>query len=234
MSGRFLSTAHAIAWLAVVLGAVATVISLRRFLQEQRALRRLLHRLLPAGRFQSSDDLVTLKRFLHETISYDMSKRELPRPMLRDSAATILARGEGFCGENARVAIRLLALGGVRANRFYLEGPRWSHVIVEHRWGDGWRLFDGHKDPGTQLADEDLGRIGVEELGRLHNDYREKNPWLAWRRLKLPMRPSLLRALGRWRPPRLVVAVAESPDLLRAALSGLIMVAGLVLAGALR
>ena len=40
--------------------------------------------------------------------------------------------------------VRLLNLGGIPAHRLYLEGTRWGHVVVEHRWEGRWRLFDAH------------------------------------------------------------------------------------------
>ncbi len=232
MSIRFLSVAHVTGWLAVSTGVLVTVVNARRYLREGQLLRGLLHGLLEQGRIESREDLVKIKRFLTERISYDLAKRDDPRPWLRSSASATLARGEGFCGESARVAIRLLSQGGLRANRFYLQGPRWSHVIVEHRWQGGWRLFDSHRDPGTLMPDEAVGRIGPDEIGRLRNDYRERNPWIASQRLKLPARP-FWRRLSQWRPPRLVVAIAESPDLVRALAGGALACAALLLLGVL-
>ena len=225
--------ARTAAWVAVLIGAFAVATNLRGYLCEQRSLKALLRRLLPHGRVETREDLITLKRFLSASISYDLSKRHDRRPLLRQSAATTLARGEGFCGENARVAIRLLNLGGVRAHRLYLQGKRWSHVLVEHDWENGPRLFDSHPDPGTLLRDEDVGRIGPSEFDRLPNAYHELNPWLASFRIKLPQRPTLWRPLSQCRPPRLLVAVAESPDLLRALAGLALLCAGLLAASAL-
>jgi len=222
--------ASATAWFAVLIGALVAATNLRRYVCEQRFLKSLLRRLLKHGRVETRDDLITLKHFLSGSVSYDLSKREDCRPLLRQSAATTLARGEGFCGENARVAIRLLNLGGVRANRLYLQGPRWSHVLVEHDWENGRRLFDSHPDPGTLLRDEDVGRIDAWEIERLPNAYRALNPWIASFRVRLPKRPALWRQLGECRPPRLVVAVAESPDLVRALAGFALLFAGLLTA----
>ena len=221
------------AWLAVLIGALAAATNLRGYLCEQRSLKALLRRLLKDGRVETRDDLITLKQFLSERIAYDLSRKDERRPLLRQSAATTLARGEGFCGENARVAIRLLNLGGVRANRLYLQGPRWSHVLVEHDWESGRRLFDSHPDPGTLLRDEDVGRIGAWEIERLPNTYRDLNPWMASFRIRLPKRPALWRRLGQCRPPRVVVAVAESPDLVRALAGFTLLFAGLLAASVL-
>jgi hypothetical protein len=233
VSGRLLFVAQAIGGLAVIAGVLVAAASIRRYLRERQMLRTMLRGLIEQGRVRSRDDLVRIKRFLTERISYDVSKREDPRPFLRSSAGETLTRGEGFCGESARVAIRLLSLGGLRANRLYLQGPRWSHVIVEHRWEGGWRLFDSHQDPGTLMPDEDVGRIGAVEIARLRNEYRDQNPWLASQRLRLPRRP-FWRRLSQCRPPGFVVAVAESPDLVRAIAGAALTSAGLLLLGILR
>ena len=225
--------ARTTAWLAVLIGMLVAATNLHGYLREQQSLKALLRRLLEHGRVETRDDLIRLKRFLSERISYDISKRDDWRPLLRQSAATTLTRGVGFCGENARVAIRLLNLGGVRANRIYLRGPRWSHVLVEHDWESGLRLFDGHSDPGTLLRDEDVGRISPGDFERLPNAYRDLNPWIASFRIKLPKRPGFWRALSQYRAPRLIVAVAESPDLVRALAGFALLCAGLLAASAL-
>lgn len=173
---------------------------------------------------ETAADLIELKRKLTATISYDQSTLEKPRPLLRSSAVQTLTTGDGFCGENARAAIVLLKQRGVRAHRLYLQGPRWGHVAVEHRWRDQWLLFDAHSDPGVLLSDDQVARIRTDELGRFPNDYSGTNPWERAARFK-----ALLRAPGSaadaLRPPSALVSVLERPYLAKA-------LAGFAVAGA--
>ncbi len=213
---------QAIAWLVLLGGLAGAVVCGRRFRREQHRLRTLAAELAPHG-IEDAADLVRIKRFLSTHIRYDVAKRDQRRPLLRASAAEILDRGEGFCGENARVAIRLLGTAGVRANRLYLSGPHWDHVLVEHEWQGGWKLFDGHGDPGIMLADDEVARIDSAEIARLPNAYRDRNPWTRCYRIKLLHRWKALRRASEWRPPRVAVLLAESPDLVRGATSLMIV-----------
>ena len=132
----------------------------------------------------------------------------------------MLAAGEGFCGENARVAVRLLNLGGIPAHRLYLEGTRWGHVVVEHRWEGRWRLFDAHVDPRTALPDEAVGRIDAEELASFPNR-AEENPWKS--SYRIPGVRRLASWAGRLRPPAALTALAETPALVGLAAGALLV-----------
>ena len=127
-----------------------------------------------------------------------------PRPLLRDSAQTTLETGRGFCGEKARVMIRMLRLEGLEAHRVYLwGGPTLQHVIAEV-------LVDGRP-------------IGLEPLRGLPTETDERE---IMARLGMPQRsywsPRALLALGldpfavgsfwaRTPPPGFVVTLGESP-----------------------
>jgi hypothetical protein len=207
------------AWIALVLGLAGVVGGAVAWWRERRVLSALLRELAPSGRITTRAELVQLKRRLSAAIRWDEARMHDPRPPLRASARRVLESGEGFCGENARVAVRVLRLGGVDAHRLYLVGERWGHVVVEHRWDGAWRLFDAHVDPRTQLADDQVGRIDAEDLRAFPNRAAE-NPWRRSYRI-----PGLgaQRWAERLRPPAPVIALAETPSLVA-------LVAGAVLA----
>jgi hypothetical protein len=181
--------------------------------RERALLLRVLAEVAPSGRITSREDLVRLKRRLSSAIHWDEARMHDPRPPLRASARRVLETGEGFCGENARVAVRLLRLGGVDAHRLYLVGERWGHVVVEHDWEGRWRLFDAHVDARTQLADDQVGRVDAEDLSTFPNRAPE-NPWRAGFRIPVLGRRAWAR---RMRPPALLTALAETPSLVAVA-----------------
>lgn len=207
-------------WVLVAAGSAILAASLVRWWAERAYLRRVLTSVVPDGAIRERKDLVALQRHLTSAIRFDMARAHERRPLLRQRARETLETGHGFCGENARVAIRLLRLGGVRAHRLYLFGARWGHVVVEHRWDGGWRLFDANDDPATKPAEDALGRIDTADPTAFPNAVAE-NPWRAAAVAKA-LRP--FPRLRRVPPPAPVVALAESPDLVRAA-AGLAMVA---------
>jgi hypothetical protein len=217
-------------WVALCVIAISTayvLVQLTLFLAERRLLKATLA-LLTNGRFKDRDDLVRLKRYLSTQIQYDPRQVNNPRPILRHTAAHILKTGSGFCGENARVAIRLLGIAGVRAHRIYLEGARWQHVVAEHEWEGGWCLFDAHSDPATLLPDECVGRIESSDIARFPNCY-EDNPWRRFYRVKLFHRLPALRRFEQTRSPRWIAQLVETPSLVRAGLGLLGTAAGLLI-----
>jgi hypothetical protein len=216
----------------VVAGLSVTGVALARYIAEQRRLRGIARALFAQGRVASREDFVSLKRFLGARIRFDPAQKNTRRTWLRASAVRLLETGTGFCGESARVAIRLLQLGGVRAHRLYLRGPRWGHVAVEHRWEGSWRLFDGHADPATLPADDQLGRIDTSDLECFPNANKTLNPWTASGRLGLSCRWAVLRWLSGWRPPRWLALVGECPDLIYAAIGVGLVLGGSALLGA--
>lgn len=206
-------------------GSVMITMNLVGWVRERRELWYVLRSVVPDGRISHREDLVALRRGLAQRIRYDTSRMHAPRPLLRASAGQTLASGYGFCGENARVSIRLLRLAGVRAHRLYLLGARWGHVVVECWWEGDWRLFDAHADPATAPADDEVGFLPTDDVDRLPNRATE-NPWRAASTSKFLTR---LPALARWRPPGIAVEVVESPHLIRTLLGGLLLGAGLAL-----
>jgi hypothetical protein len=205
---------HVVFWPA----AAVCIWSLAHFaawLREQKTLRAALDEAITGGRISHRKDLVALKRYLSDRIHFDNSKKNERRPLLRHTAHEILRSGEGFCGENGRVAILLLAKGGVRANRLYLEGKRWGHVAVEHDWAGGYKLFDAHPDPETVLGDEQVGEIPSDAIDRFPNGY-DSNPWVGSYRIKVFHELGPLRRWERARPPAWLVRLAESPNLVKA------------------
>lgn len=196
-------------WLLVAAGLLAAGLGAAAWAAERAYLLGVLRRIAPDGRLRTREQLVALKRFLSATVRWDEARMHDPRPPLRASARRVLESGVGFCGENARAAVRLLRLGGVDAHRLYLDGERWGHVVVEHRWDGGWRLFDAHDDPRTELADDQVGRIDAADLRAFPNRAGE-NPWRASYRIPVLGRISWGR---RRMPPALLTALAEAPAL---------------------
>lgn len=206
------------AWIGLAGGLAVALGGILAWWRERRTLLALLREVAPSGRFRSREELVQLKRRLSASIHHDEARMHGPRPLLRASAERTLATGEGFCGENARVAVRVLRLGGVPAHRLYLQGERWGHVVVEHPWEGAWRLFDAHGDPRTALPDERVGRIDAEDLAAFPNDAVE-NPWRrSWRLPGAGLFPS--GAMSRIRPPGLLTSLMETPALVATAAGG--------------
>jgi hypothetical protein len=197
---------------ASLVSAAWAASSLVRQLDEECQLHRFLRGI---NSISDHGELVALRRKLSSTIAYDFERIEDPRPFLRATAAETIASGSGFCGENARVAILLLKMRGLRAHRLYLQGPRWGHVAVEHRWNDRWVLFDAHADPATMPDDEQVGVLGSDDLNEFPNAHRGRNPWLRATRLKALLRGPRTAA-DNWRPPSLLVGLFERPHLLKA------------------
>lgn len=209
-----------IAWVGLciaVLGVAYALVQMSAYLAERRLLRATLARVGNGGRFRDREDLVRLKRYLSAHIRYDPKRVNDARPLLRHSAEHILRTGFGFCGENARVAIRLLGMGGVRANRVYLEGRLWQHNVVEHEWDGGWKLFDAHSDPASLLPDEDVGSIESSDIARFPNRH-EGHPWLRSYRIKLFHSLPPLRCFEQTRVPRWVAQLVETPSMIKAML----------------
>jgi hypothetical protein len=213
MSDAPLSFVRVAAWIALAGGAALILGGALAWWRERAFLLEVLREIAPSGRIGTREELVRLKRRLSGAIRWDEARMHDPRPLLRASARRVLETGAGFCGENARVAVRLLRLAGVDAHRLYLVGERWGHVVVEHRWEGGWRLFDAHVDPRTELADADVGRIDTEDL-RAFPNRAAGNPWRGSYRV-----PGLGRlvGMGRMRPPPIATAVAETPALVAVA-----------------
>jgi hypothetical protein len=217
-----------VGWAVGSIGTAYAIVQGGISVKERRFLKATLAGLIGDGCFRSRDDLVRLKRYLSTRIRYDVRRVNDRRPLLRHSAEHILRTGFGFCGENARVAIRLLGMGGVRAHRLYLEGPRWQHNVVEHEWEGSWMLFDAHPDPALLLADEDVGRIGSSDISRFPN-HDGGEAWVRSYRIKLAHGLGILQRFENSRPPEWVTTLAETPSLMRAGLGLLCAVFGLLI-----
>jgi hypothetical protein len=166
--------------------------------------------------YNTTESIAAIKRFLTEHISYDTEKREAKRPLLRQSAATTLRTGFGFCGENARVAVLMLNYAGIRAGRVYLFGNRWNHVVVENLYHNQWYLFDAHRDPGVLLPDEWVCKIPIGNIASFPNEYREQNIWVESCRIKIARKVKPLAGMAQWRLPKPLAILSESPDLIQA------------------
>ncbi len=168
--------------------------------------------------FNNIESITAIKRFLTESISYDIARREAKRPLLRQTAAKTLQTGFGFCGENARVAVLMLNYSGIRAGRVYLIGQHWNHVVVENLFNGQWFLFDAHRDPGVLLPDNLVCKIPINEISLFPNEYRKQNEWVKSCRIKIAQKVEILSWLAHWRLPKPLTILSESPDLIKATL----------------
>jgi hypothetical protein len=213
----------------VALGTAWFGFNLVAWLREVRLLRRVLRSIIPTGRIERREDLVRIKNYLSAHISYDARRVNDPRPLLRATAAHTLASGSGFCGENARVAMWLLGLGGVRSHRVYLEATRWQHTLVEHPWNGAWRFFDAHADPATLLPDDAVGRIDSRDLAALPNAH-QGNAYVRAYRIRPFHTVWALRAFEQLRLPGPMALALESPALIQASSGALLAAAGILYA----
>lgn len=219
------SSGQLLLWLVCGLGVVALVAAVFQWCREVGFLKKALLDLVPEGRIRSREDLVRVKNYLSRRIRFDAERAGEKRPFLRQSASVTLKKGYGYCGENARVVILLFWLGGIRANRLYVDGPKWGHVLVEHEWPDGWKLFDAHGDPAVAFSDELVGNVASPEIEKLPNRHHQANPWQSFHRSALFHRIPFLRARARTRPWYWVTILMESPSLILAGASAFVALA---------
>ena len=202
--GAFAAVAVALAFVAVNLVA---------HLRESRELRRVAGERLglpPASR----EHLVRLLEFLHERVSYEGLDKNMRRPLLRQGAYETLRSGKGFCGENARLAIRLMNFIGIPAARIYVSGEKWPHVLTECQLDGRWWLFDGHNDPETAMTPAEVGAIESPRIDQLRNHH--PNAYIAFQRIRLFHGHPGLERLEKMRLPNWMIQILESPHMLKA------------------
>ncbi|MCO6501334.1 MAG: hypothetical protein J5I47_13295 [Vicingus serpentipes] len=174
-----------------------------------------MKKIIGQSNITSTDDLINIKNYLNSTISHIQELKEKKRPLLRHTATQIIKSKYGFCGENARVAIKLFLLGGVKANRIYLFRKEWEHVLIEHEMNKKWYMFDGHYDENTLLRDSQVVSILSENINEYPDDY-PNNPYLDYCRIKLLRKTPGLALLSKVRLPSLCIYILESPYLIKA------------------
>ena len=104
-------------WVLTAAGGLLALAGAVAWARERAVLRSVLREIAPDGSITTREHLVALKRRLSSGIHWDEARMHDPRPPLRASARRVLETGEGFCGENARTAVKLLRLAGVDAHR---------------------------------------------------------------------------------------------------------------------
>jgi hypothetical protein len=207
-----------ISWILFVLSLITLILSLLYFFlffQEQKAIKKTVFRIINAKKITEKKDLVKLKNFLQQHISFEGLDKNAKRPLLRATAVETLKTGKGFCGENTRLAILLLISGGLKANRIYLFGKSWQHVVCEHEWEGQYYLFDGHNDEKMALDDALITQILSKDIKAYPNKY-PTNPWQDYARIKLFYKIPFLRKYSKIRLPRFFVLLFENPSLLKA------------------
>ncbi|PCJ01401.1 MAG: hypothetical protein COB15_00320 [Flavobacteriales bacterium] len=184
-------------------------------IQEVIFLKSILNTIVGKPKIDSIQDLIKIKNYLQKTIRYEESLINKKRPLLRHTASQILKDNYGFCGENARVTIKLFHLGGVKARRIYMFRKEWQHVLIEHKYKNSWYMFDGHYDPSTLLKDQAVATIPTENILSYPNDY-PNNPYLDFCRIKLFYKINLLKPYSKVKLPNFIIYFFESPYLIKA------------------
>jgi len=179
------------------------------FIRDKKILKAILEETIGCDKIAKLEDIIKIKNYLIAKISYSQSDKTARRPLLRATAVQTLKSGRGLCGENSRLAVLLLNYGGVRANRVYLYGKLWQHVVCEFKWGKMYYLFDGHNDPETSLKDESVGKILSSDIGSYPNAY-SSNPWIDYCRIKVLHQISFFKFLSKIRPQTLFVYIFEN------------------------
>jgi len=198
-------------------GLILFIFFLIREFQEILFMRKTLKKILGKVRVETRDDIIRIKNYLN-TIKYNKELRTIKRPLLRHTASHILKHNYGFCGENARVAIKFFLLSGIKATRIYLYGSKWGHVVTEQNFEGNWYLFDGHYDPKTVLSPDHITSILINDLKSYPNDYLE-NEYLDFCRIKLFYKLNFLKILSKIRLPSSLIYIFESPYLIKASFS---------------
>lgn len=195
---------------------------------ERSFLKKILYNIIGKEKIKSVEDLIAIKNYLQKNISYNTELKANKRPLLRHTASHILKSKYGFCGENARVAIKLLMLGGIKARRIYLFREVWEHVLIEHKMNNSWYMFDGHYDPSTLLKDHDVVSIYSEDIEKYPDDY-PNNPYLDFCRIKLFYIIPPLKFLSKKKLPGFLSYIFESPYLIKFILGILIIITGIII-----
>ena len=192
-------------------------------IQEIIFIRKILTNVIGKTKVESINDIIDIKQFLNNNISYNSNLKTQKRPLLRNTATQILKSKYGFCGENARVAIKMFLIGGVIARRIYLYGKKWQHVVIEHQTNKQWYMFDGHLDPETKLKDTQVASIPSEDIAEYPNGYKE-NPYIDFCRIKLFYAIPPFKFLSMIKLPKSVVYLMESPYLIKSVLSFFLLI----------
>ena len=101
-----------------------------RHFQESRWLAAVSHRIVArANAHTPREQAIALRDYVRAHVSYAGAQHE-GRPFLRATSRETIESGLGFCGESARVFLRLAYMQGLRAQRVNLHG-RIRHVVTE-------------------------------------------------------------------------------------------------------
>lgn len=205
-------------YIVICFQMVLTVLTISHFvfyIIEKRKISNLTHKLIKKNNIETEQDIISIKKYLLETIHCDVNEKPRHRSLLRATAMQTLKSGHGFCGDNARLAINILHVGGIKANRIYLFGKKWIHIVVEMKLKGQWFLFDGHNDPEMLLTDEMVCKIPSEEIDSYPNNY-PMNPWLNFCRIKLLRRKPFPKSWCKIRLASFLILFFENPNLIKA------------------
>jgi len=209
-------------------GGAIIIFFLVKEVKEVRFLKGIMRSVTGEQKFKNKENLIDFKNFLNTNVRYDSNQKEKKRPLLRHTASEILKMNYGFCGENARVAIKMMILGGVRANRIYIYGKKWGHVVVEQKWSNKWFLFDGHYDPLTKMEDDYVVSINSSAMEEYPNGYPE-NPYVSIHRVKLFKLIKPLQSFSNIRLPKALIYYFESPYLIKISFGVFLVLLGILI-----
>ncbi len=204
-------------------GAAWFLINMIQYYSDRKKLRSILNTLFSKGGDEmepgnEKEKLSKLMTYLQTTISFQNVDRSKNRKnnLLRATAVQVAESGEGFCGENARLAINLMDILGIKSCRLYLTGKKWGHVLTECKIDGRWWFFDGHYDPETAMNVQDIGKLPSPQISLLKNGYNE-NGWVDYNRIKVFSKIPFLRTFSKARLPSFIVLLFENPHLIKAA-----------------
>ncbi len=201
-------------------GIIYFLLNVFQYAKERNKLRHLLFSMVIGNESDSKNQkekLIGLMKYLQATISFHTIDRSKNRKynLLRATAIQIAESKEGFCGENARLAINLMSMMDIQSARIYLTGKKWGHVLTECFVDGKWWFFDGHMDPKTAMNVDDICKLPSPQITMLRNDYKE-NPWIDFNRIKLFSKIPFLKSFGKIRLPFFMVLLFENPHLIKA------------------
>ncbi len=159
-----------------------------------------------------------IMRYIKNTLSFEGVNKTAKRPFLRATAVETLKSKKGLCGEYSRVGILLLHFASIEAQRFYLFGPQWEHVLLNCKIDGKWYLIDNFDDPSVEMKETDIKKIEFPKFELLKNDWSTLNPWTDYQSVRFFHNYSFLRNYRTIIFPHTFIIFFASPYLVKSVL----------------
>lgn len=156
-----------------------------------------------------------IMRYIKKTLSFEGVNKTAKRPFLRATAVETLKSKKGLCGEFSRVGILLLHFAGIEAQRFYLFGPKWEHVLLNCKIDGKWYLIDNFNEPSVEMKETDIKKVEFPKFELLRNDWSALNPWTDYQSVRFFHNYSFLRNYRAIIFPHTLVIFFASPYLIK-------------------